>query len=258
VLVGDSPYTGAFTVALDPDGLASRRASTASFRDTDGRFALDAVTPGVWVVRVVTARGLRGEAPASLAVYDGATFDVSVRLVEGGRVHGVLRQAGDGVSAGGRIVLTHEETGERHVVATDARGRFSATGLAAGSWRLLARGPGGAPTERRFGLAPGGVAEVDVRLGPVGTVVVYVHSHGRDGSPHAGALVTARPRRGPSPSWPTAPRTDGQGRVVLEDVPEGTVEIVARTADGAVGRTEVEVTSGGSASADVVVGPADR
>lgn len=257
VLEGSRPVTGAFTVHLEAEASrAGRRGIEGSFRNADGRFDVTGVPPGAWRVLVETARGRVGTSAGPLEVRPGVTYDVTVKMRAGATVTGCLRAANGQAAAGGRVVLSDDETHRQRTVTPGADGRFRLEGLPAGTWRVRAWGPGGAPVETTVDLADGRETALDLDLGPVGTLIVTVR--GSDGGARPGAYVTIRPRGGLPPVFASPPRTDRDGRVRLPDVPVGPLDIVARTQAGEEGRIETTVAEGAEDRVVVVVGRTGR
>ena len=244
------PYDGVFQVRLE--GPTGRDPGPGGvFRDAEGRFLIDGVPPGTWTARVETPRGALGATPGPVEVRPGATFDVTITLDAGAVLAGTLRDAGGRAVVGGRVAATHDTRRVTQTAVTTAGGAFRIAGLEAGRWRLVAHGGGGAPVLETADLGAAEVRTLDLVLGPVSTVEVTVR--GEDGSARAGAYVLVRPAGSPATRPDRVPRTDAAGRVVLADVPLGTVVFEARLRSGESGRAQVEVTGDGAQTVDVRV-----
>ncbi len=130
------------TVPVVPTPVATASAGA------DGRYEFKGWAKGGYVVRAVAADGASGRAEASVPV-DGARVEANVDLsAPGGPLAGRVVHA-DGKPWTGTVAVAaagewfNSSTSDAEAVAaTDADGRFSVEGLAAGTWRVVAILPG--------------------------------------------------------------------------------------------------------------------
>jgi hypothetical protein len=236
------PRARVFAVLKKPD--PSRPGGSGGETGEDGRFQLD-VEPGDYRVSVLAESYARVEAETSVA--SGGASDIRVALVRGlmlqgtvvdGRGRGVgglsiaaMALGADGRPAGGGGALTLPD------------GTFQIAGLQSVPHRVIARSDVG-----MFGLREGvrpGDKDVILTLRPGGRVTVRIL--GADGQPVAGAFVYVD-------AAGIGTSTDAQGIAELT-VPAGTVELRARK-DRLEGHQSVNVAEGGSAAAEITLGPA--
>ncbi len=233
-------------LSLEPEASLAR----TLFSDGEGRV----VVPGAegLPLRVVLERP--GFA-STVALLEPARPEQTLVLASARTLRGRVtrRQGRDGVE--GAAVTLFTDAGARHAT-TNERGEFEVGDLAEGRIRVLVRKAGFANTERVVGFEgderrPIEIAPIElVSAGAVEGVVTD-----EEGRPVAGARVGY----GGVPTYlpqgrlpPGLAQTDDEGRFVLGDVPEGSVELEAysptlgrgRVADVAIraGRTTDRVT----------------
>jgi beta-lactamase regulating signal transducer with metallopeptidase domain len=94
------------------------------------------------------------------------------------------------------LLLTHEQTGEKHATRSDINGRFLFAGLAGGEYQLEARVPGFASEYKVTVLAGQRIErEVALQLGTVQETIVVVG--GRDSAPPPRSATVAAPAYDP-------------------------------------------------------------
>ena len=162
----------------------------------DGAFALEDVPPGTWEV-VAHARGYQTARVGGVTVEEGGTRDAGdVRLVPGNAIRGQVLDGASGVPVLDASVSAQRAGGGGRALAllmgeadarTDADGRFSIEGLAAGSYTVVAQHPDFANASTLAEVKEGPV-DADLRMTPGGTLGGVVLSE--TSSPLAGASVT--------------------------------------------------------------------
>jgi hypothetical protein len=236
-------------------------------------FRFEGVPHGTYALRA--SQGRRDAVREVRVGADGA--DVTLRVPEGGRVQGVVRDARDDRARfGARVVLERmradgpapppAEGTRADARVTGSDGTYAFDGLAAGLWRVEASDLGHPPVSAVVRVAEGRSTEApDLRLGEGGRIEGLFRS-GRGRRPVAGAPVVVRtlPRletattvtTGEDGAFRTEAMAPGRYRVrafegddvPLEDAPflEADVEVVAGRASrvvlGALGRGRIEGT----------------
>jgi protocatechuate 3,4-dioxygenase beta subunit len=117
-------------------GLAEPVRETSAWTDAEGRFLLDAVSPGDWVLEVQDERYLTMRKTV-LAPSEG----VRVKLSRGAMVEGTVTDALGAPMERALVSLWHpgpQEVGRAGVTVTDEQGHFSLQGLVAGRFVLEA------------------------------------------------------------------------------------------------------------------------
>jgi hypothetical protein len=226
----------------------------------DGRFVLEDLAPGSYVLRVMVPE----RAPAALSgvkVAEAQTTDVgAIRVPRGGVVRGLAVDGDGGAVAGARVTVS---TGEMDMLTwmgllsdqSNAQGAFEVRGVPAGAARVRATHPSYAPasatvdvdsskgpTEARLILRQGGLVEGVARR--------------RDGQPLPGQTIWLgfADQRGLETPFPT---TSADGSFRLEHVPPGraTVALMASAGPGqfvnAVSR-EIDVLEGQTTSVELM------
>ena len=219
---------GGFRVSARPP---SRRgyggARTETFGAADGRFVLEDVAAGEYVVEVTSPDRSPGVV-SGVNVAAGGGADVgTVRLAAGGTVRGAVVDAGSGPVAGATVSVSGPGRDFSRLplqATTDAGGVFELAGITPGATQVWASHPSysqSVPTA--VDVDPGrGPAEVRIVLGQGGRIEGHVRA--RDGNFPAGALVSVHPRVRTS----VAPGSAFQavapdGSFAVEHVPAGNV-----------------------------------
>ncbi len=250
---GDAPFRRPFEVVLEAEGGGRRRVGPVAFRSPEGRFEVDGVPAGSWRVLARTFDGRIARPPEPLDVRAGGRWPVRLELERAASLTGRLRGPDGAPVAAGRVTLRREADGTRRSATTDAAGRFEVADLAPGSWRVRATGRGGAPVETLVVLPSGPSLPVDLALARGGALEVSVTAAG--GGPVPGALVLVRPPEDAMLESASGARTDARGRLQIDDLPPGDLEVVAIAADGRRGGSACVVSAGGVATVAIEVAP---
>jgi hypothetical protein len=223
VTSGGAPVEGALVTArLLPRGgpgsaddvVAAQSTSDAGGRFTlreldGGRYLLTAVREGFAQPRAVVARG--GE-------------EAAIELIRGGRISGVVREAGSGSPVTAfRVVVLRGGRGWklpiRAATVVDASGRFDLADLPPGPVVLVASSPGHRPSDEVEATVPEfpGVVDAEIRLPPGGRVTGRVTDRA-SGQPLPGARIALEGDGGGAPSVLDAGATAVSG-------PDGSFEV---------------------------------
>jgi hypothetical protein len=194
----------------------------------DGRFVLDDVGEGTYVVQV-WAPDRASATVSDVAVTSGATADVGrVRLATGGSVRGTVVDASGAAVAGASVAVRGPGRDFMSMASLDAAtatsdpaGAFELRGVALGAAEVVATHPSYA--EGRVGI------EVDPAKGPTEARVVVTQGgriegfvRKRDGTAVAGiTLSVSLPGRASPSLRPTFLTTDAAGSFVAEHLPTG-------------------------------------
>lgn len=247
------PHRGVFTVRLDRADGSARATTRRTFTSADGRFELHGAPAGEWFVRAEAPGGLVAVHTDPVWARASTRAEVSLDLRAGGALAGRVLDAGRRAVAGARLFLRPDGPGSPERATADLGGRWSFSGLLAGSYALDASGSGGVPTTERVEVGTGEHRTVDVVLPRGGALRVVVR--GSDGRPRAGAMLTFRGPDGRGLSRDEPTRTDAEGVALREDLPAGRVEVRARTVRGEVGIVGGDVLEGAVAEVTLVVSP---
>lgn len=229
VLADGAPYAGSFGVTASfaaantgGEGGASRGRFVSNggmswdggnqreetFSSADGRFTMRGVTAGPWKLNVTTQDGWVPSASVEVAVSDGrAAGPVEIRLVRGAIVTGTLSEDGSpdpvsGANVSLRIKGAPETGGQSWAWSTtDAKGRWSASGLAGGTWVLTVTTPQGLSMEEEVRLSAGQTLQRDLVALRFGSLTIRVVD--AEGRAVEGANVTLMTDRGTfvQPNW---------------------------------------------------------
>ena len=194
VTSGGAPVEGAMVQARllqrggpgSLDGAVSAQATS----DAEGRFTLRELDPGRYLLA-----GSREGFAQPRAVVARAGEAAAIELTPGGRVAGVVREAGSGQPiAPFRLVVLRGGRGWKLPIRTatvvDATGRFEIGDLPPGPVVLLVSAPGHTPSEEVEVAVPGhpGEAELEIRLSQGGRVAGRVTDR-VSGQPLSGARI---------------------------------------------------------------------
>ena len=220
----------------------------------DGRFAVDDLPPGTYVLALIAPDREPGGV-SQVVVTPGEVVDVgAIRLDAGGVVRGVVVDAGGAAVAGAvvsaalprRMMLTLAAASE---TGSDATGAFELRGVPAGAVRVTARHPEYVDAEA--------VVEVDPAVGPADARVVLarggrIEGYARrgDGSAAAGSVAVQPvsgggvPPLSPSLNQPLA----ADGSFSIDRVPVGRARVVLMSGTAGWARSarerEVEIREG--------------
>lgn len=153
----------------------------STYTDAEGRYRIDAVTPGSYSVTTgpyeAGARGLR---KSGINVGDEGEVVVDFEVpAAGGRLGGVVQLGGKPLP-GARVTIVDDRGAEKAVnVTSDESGRFLAEGLQYGSVRVTARTAQGLSGSARGTVVEGDApAEVTVDIGTAGVNARVLDSAG--------------------------------------------------------------------------------
>jgi protocatechuate 3,4-dioxygenase beta subunit len=215
--------------------------------DAAGRFSLAGVPAGTYRPRVESG-GVTRRFPDPVTV-EGRPVDLgTLSLGTGEALEGRVRDAEGRPLAGAFVRAAPGEEGARTVLArTDAQGRFLLPGLAPGSWRVMTSLMGFAPSFTAVEFP--GTRWVDVAL-DAGAVIDGRVTVGGESRP---ALFTVRLLRADGRGGVAIRQTfrGGDGRFVLEGVPEGSWFVRADAPGGLLGVTAAPVETRPGARAEV-------
>jgi protocatechuate 3,4-dioxygenase beta subunit len=221
--------------------------------DDAGRFRLQGLPPGNYIVSVHSARGLQlltVEAPAG-------TLDLKIVVPSPGSISGrVLLPDGEPVKT--FFIRVEPDDPQRGGVlmqerVTDERGNFRLSGINPGLYVVTAIATEGF-SERERGVAVAAGEEtpgLNLVLRPGGTIRGRVVT--AEGSPIAGARVMAMAVRA-APLAPTGPQmqtTGPDGEFVLADIAPGAWRVSVFLGSSFRNSDEVELLSGGEARVEV-------
>jgi hypothetical protein len=228
-----SPASGAVVVARsqEDDGEPARQ-STA---DAEGRFEVGGVPPGAWRL-VASSPGL---VPAVARGVAAGTRDVVLRLTEGGRIAGSVRDRATGTPVAPFTVAVRPR-GRRGPLRTlsvvDPAGRYEIEGLPPGRAAVLVAAPGRAPSAEQEVVVPepgAAPAVADFELSPGGRLRGEVRD-ARTRAPIAGAeiVIEGQVDLGPSLLPVRARAVSGpDGRFELSGVPDRLLSLQASAPD---------------------------
>ncbi|MBI1849350.1 MAG: carboxypeptidase regulatory-like domain-containing protein [Planctomycetes bacterium] len=246
------------------------RSKSRSFTAEDGRFKLDDVPAGVYSVQVNS----KNFAPASVdnvAVTEGQeTSGIQITIHEGGTIDGFVQdRAGTGIA---RASVSSQPMFEDPAstlgqagpsVITDKTGYYKISGLPEGQYEVFATAPKytlgatqqvvaseGKPARANFTLATGASLTVVV-LSPSGEAipgakVEVTDEKGKPAYPPRIAYALVRYQKNPKVLQSFMEKfnlTDPNGRVPLENIPEGNYKITV-TKDGAATTTSIKLVDG--------------
>ncbi len=225
----------------------------SSVSGTDGRFLIEDVAEGTYVVEA-SAAGRANAHVAGVKVTAGSTTDAgTIRLTAGGTVRGTVTDS-TGQTVPGAVISVHGP-GEDYMMAgetpqgvSDPSGAFEVTGVAAGVVDVTAAHPNYAE-----GRASG--VEVDPAKGPAEAKIVLSQGgriegwvRRRDGTGIPRAYVNVIPRSAGARSDPGMQITNADGGFVVEHLPPGRVSMALMNRSGmgyaSSNLTEVDVREG--------------
>ena len=189
--------------------------------DADGAFNLHGLLPGEYdlTITVPIAGGDPLVDTRSMRVFGHQTRQMDIFMEATGGVTGVVR-TGDGRPAQNLPVLITTGDGTERVTRTDSGGVYRLLDLPVGRARLLVEEPhSGLETRANVDIEAGELAQADLRLFPMGIVIVRATM--ANGEPAADAPILIR-RNPISIHFRSAGRTDGAGQLTIPFVPDGT------------------------------------
>jgi len=190
----DGKPANSIPVSLDQDGAAVRLGDMSSeWSDADGRFRFEHLRPGEYTLRaggggpfgaMGGARGATGGARAVTIASgvnvraDEVTGGVELRLTDGGRVEGTVRDAA-GQPVVGAAVFVRDSKGRLlsrlSTTSTDAGGHYEYRSVPPGEVTVSARSSDAAASDSApTRVAAGETAQVDLTVEPATTIVLIV------------------------------------------------------------------------------------
>jgi hypothetical protein len=232
-----------------------------TFASADGRFVLEDVAEGSWVVEASAPDRANGVAPG-VRVAAGPTVDVGrIRLTAGGTVRGVVLDTAGAPVAGANALVeraSRDWSGRGREATTDPGGAFEVRGVEAGMVEVVVNHPS-------YAQGRSSAVEVDPTRGPAELRVVL--SQGgriegrvlrRDGTGVQAMLnASAASPGGRRVSWSlSSTNTAPDGSFVMEHVPAGRLSLVVMTGSGGAMESrhvrEVEVREGETTTVEFV------
>ena len=239
-----------------------RPAAYDRFDASDGRFVLESVEAGAYLVSVEANERGSATAPAKVSA-SGPTDLGTIRLKPGAAVRGIVVDTAGSFVEGARVDLAKPRS--RHTISfgtepeilTDRSGAFEARGVEPGPLEVKASHPGHAPSAPVAIVVEAGQPVPDLRLVLSEGGRIEGSLRRRDGTPMPGALMSVTPALGePRPVEPTT-ATQADGSFVVEHVAAGRVRVMAMTpVTQSMFRSahsrEVEVREGETTRVDIV------
>lgn len=170
VTAGAKPVAAFTAVAMKRDGVAERVVASGSFFDGEGRFELDGLVPGDYIVRAMAYGYARSEARPAQAVEDpGSADEVEIVLPRGGTLVGTVVDAKTQKPLGKARVTVEGGFGEgasalptSSSAVTDDDGSFELSGLPPGAASVVA-----AAFQHNSRIVGGLQVSDGARLGPI-------------------------------------------------------------------------------------------
>lgn len=246
------------------EGLMRRAPRFEDVTSEDGRFSLDGLAAGTYVLSVTAPERATGTVPG-VEVTAGAGADVgAVKLGAGGAVKGTVTESGGGPIAGARITVTGQgrdwmSMGMEPEAESDRSGAFEVKGIAPGSVQVAATHPDFARSEAVTAEVDPAKAPADVRIVMSEGGRVEGSVRRRDGAPLPAALVSVGSGFGFAGPRETGAATGADGRFHIENVRAGraslTILFGATTPAGmdSMTRRDIEVREGETTNVDVVL-----
>ena len=234
------------------EGIVMRGPGYHEFNASDGRFLLDDLAEGTYVVEATAAERASGHVSA-VKVAAGATTDVgTIRLPAGGTIRGTVVDGASAPVPGATVRVRGPgmefDFGSGPRAVSDPMGAFELHGVRLGTAELWASHPNYADG-RVSGIEVDpakGAAEARIVLLQGGRVEGWVGR--RDGTPVAGVYVRVTPQRaggGPifSAEGPGFVTSNADGTFVVEHLPPGraSVNLMARSGNHFLGAQSKEV-----------------
>jgi hypothetical protein len=168
-LTGD-PLAGVEIFAMGMEGRATFQAQSQE----DGRFEVGPFTAGSKVQFFVfhDSEGYQISDPVTAIAGDGQ--EVILRMAQGGTIRGRTVNDADGKPIDIGVTISSLEAGGASGTTSGPRGVFDWSGLAPGTWRVIAKNKSGwvGVSQPIVLTAAGTVEDVEVRVSPGGTLVV--------------------------------------------------------------------------------------
>ncbi|SDX24680.1 drug resistance transporter, EmrB/QacA subfamily [Amycolatopsis xylanica] len=233
--------TGAALTLIDQRGRQVARGTGAA----DGSYSVTTPLNGTYVL-IVSAPGHQPQASSVVVGNGPAKLDIT--LTGSGGVTGVVRKAGEGSPVGGATVTLTDDRGDvSGAFITLADGAFTFQGIGAGHYTLVASGERFRPVALTLTVPDSGTIAHDIEL--TGAVRLTGTATTEEGRIVPDARITVLDKDG---NVAAVARTDGEGKYLLTDLPEGAYTVVASGYPPAT--SEVTLTGGAEAQHDVRLG----
>jgi hypothetical protein len=197
-----------------------------SVEGIDGRFRLEELAAGEYVVRVVAADHADGVV-SGVSVQSGVATDVGrIRLTRGGTVSGFVTSSEDVPLAEATVVVTGANESGRSA-STDADGAFEIRGVGPGRATAVAMHPDYAPGQvAGLEVDPaGGAVETRIVLSEGGRIEGWARE--QDGTATAGVTIEVSPADGQFHGFGRKRvATASDGTFVVEHLPPGQATVV--------------------------------
>jgi hypothetical protein len=235
-----SSVLGAALTLIDQRGRQVARATGNS----DGGYTISAPGAGTYVL-IVSASGHQPQASSVVVGQGPARLDLT--LVGSGELSGVVRVAGRGTPLPGATVTLTDSRGEvTGASITTADGCYSFGGVGAGTYTLVASAERMRPVATLLTVPDSGVLQQDIELSSAVVLAGTARTDGERLVPDARITVLAA-----DGNVAAVARTDGEGRYVVSDLPEGDYTVVASGYPPATSQVNL---LGGEATHDVRLG----
>ncbi|ASR38661.1 MFS transporter [Prauserella marina] len=212
----------------------------------DGGYLVETPGSGTYVL-IVSAGGYQPQASSVVVNDNGATTRLDITLTGSGEVTGFVRSSTEGTPLPGVTVTLADSRGEVTGAAiTQDDGRYSFTGVGAGSYTLVASGEGFRPCAVTLTVPDSGVLSHDVEL--TGAALLSGTARTEGDRVVGDARVTVLDAEG---NVAAVARTDDSGRYVVSDLPAGNYTVVASGYPPAASEVRLD---GGEAEHDVRLG----
>ncbi|MEU3272370.1 MFS transporter [Saccharomonospora sp. NPDC006951] len=237
-----SAVAGAALTLIDQRGKQVGRSNGLA----DGGYRVEAPGSGTYVL-IVSAGGYQPQASSVVVGDNGAEPRLDITLTGSGEVTGVVRSSAEGTPLPGVTVTLADSRGEVTGAAiTREDGRYSFTGVGAGSYTLVASGERLRPSAVTLTVPDSGVLTHDVEL--TGSALLVGTARTEGDRVVGDARITVLDAEG---NVAAVARTDDSGRYVVSDLPEGDYTVVASGYPPAASEVTLD---GGEAEHDVRLG----
>ncbi|GHF56336.1 MFS transporter [Amycolatopsis bartoniae] len=236
---GSSVHGAALTL-IDQRGRQVARGTAGG----DGGYTINAPGAGTYVL-IVSAGGHQPQASSVVVGQGPARLDLT--LVGSGELSGIVRLAGRGTPLPGATVTLTDSRGEvTGASITNAEGAYTFHGVGAGAYTLVASAERMRPVATMLTVPDSGVLRQDLELASAVVLAGTARTDGGRAVPDA--RITVLDADG---NVAAVARTDGEGRYVVSDLPEGDYTVVASGYPPATSQVSLQ---GGEETHDVRLG----
>jgi hypothetical protein len=222
----------------------------------DGRFSFEHLLPGAYSIRATmhSSDGLTSNVPfaspsvASIVLSEGKSVDgIEIRLLEAGRIRGVVRGADAWLAPQARVHV-RDESGHLltafHNCTTDSQGRFELGGLPPGRMRVQARSDSAASSITTVDVRGGATTDADLTLAAATILAIVIEGDGDPNSaPPALSIVDDRGNEFGNAldtlDWRASAMHEDQPGTWIGPLAPGRYTVAARDRDGRHAETEV-------------------